>query len=90
MTVITLPPEIEAPLAAEAKRRGIAPESLAIESLRELFSPTDGVAEHTEGTLYDRLKDYIGTVHGSGESVAHRTGEVFTDIVAEKHRRGEQ
>lgn len=35
--VITLPPQVESALAAEAKRRGITPEALAIDVLRRQF-----------------------------------------------------
>lgn len=37
MTIITLPPEIESPLAEEARKRGLTPEQLAVDTLRERF-----------------------------------------------------
>jgi hypothetical protein len=36
---ITLPPQLEAALAAEAARRGVAPEELAVDVLRERLLP---------------------------------------------------
>jgi hypothetical protein len=36
---ITLPPQLEAALVAEAGRRGIAPEALALDVLRERLLP---------------------------------------------------
>ena len=36
---ITLPPHLEAALAAEAGRRGVAPEALAVELLRRQLPP---------------------------------------------------
>jgi hypothetical protein len=84
---ITLPPEIEAPLAEQARQRGTTPESLAVETLRQAFQkpaeePPPG------GTLYDALKDYSGVVEGTGESFSENCGERFTDYLVEKKRRG--
>ena len=36
---ITLPPEVESALTEQACRRGMTPESLAVDSLRERFIP---------------------------------------------------
>lgn len=37
--VIALPPQLEAVLSEQARRRGIAPEVLALDALRERFLP---------------------------------------------------
>jgi hypothetical protein len=37
--VVTLPPQLESALTAEARRRGIAPEALALEVLRRQLLP---------------------------------------------------
>jgi hypothetical protein len=37
--VINLPPPLEAALAEQARRRGVAPEALALDVLRERFLP---------------------------------------------------
>jgi len=41
MTTITLPVEIEKPLAEAARKQGITPERLAVDSLRNLFGPAE-------------------------------------------------
>ncbi len=38
--VITLTPQLEAALREQARRRGVAPEVLALDALRERFPPT--------------------------------------------------
>ena len=38
--VIKLPPHLEAALSEQASRRGVAPESLALDALRERFLPS--------------------------------------------------
>src|SRR5262249_1161114 len=37
--VINLPPQLEAAISEEAERRGVSPEVLALEALRERFLP---------------------------------------------------
>ena len=85
MTTITLPPEIEAPLADAARKKGMTPESLAVETLRQHFSPSD--PDQTE-TLYDYLAGYIGAVEGTGEALSENCGEKFTDWLVEKRKAG--
>ena len=41
MTTITLPVEIEKSLAEAARKQGVTPERLAVESLRNLFGPAE-------------------------------------------------
>jgi hypothetical protein len=43
--VITLSPELEAVLSEQARRRGVAPEVLALDALREHFLPASGPLE---------------------------------------------
>jgi hypothetical protein len=38
--VITLPPQLESALSAQARQRGVAPETLALEVLRRQLLPT--------------------------------------------------
>ena len=42
--VITLPPPLESALASYARRRGVSPEALALEVLRERLLPNTPVA----------------------------------------------
>lgn len=43
--VITLPPQLEAVLSEQARRRGVAPEVLALDALRERFLPAPAALE---------------------------------------------
>jgi hypothetical protein len=85
MTTITLPPEIEEPLAEAARKQGTTPERLALDSLRQLFVPasTNGEVAGAQ-TLFDFLQGYIGIVAGSGEAGSEKCGERFGDILIEK------
>ncbi len=49
MIHISLPPEIEGPLAEHARRQGTTPEMLAIESLRKMFVPAPDNGVRAEG-----------------------------------------
>jgi hypothetical protein len=88
---ITLPPEIEGPLAEQARLHGTTPEALAVESLRRLFNgaPASVSVPPPEGeSMYDHLKDYIGIVSGTGESFSENCGNRFTEGLLEKKRHG--
>ena len=41
------------------------------------------------GSLYDLLRDYVGSVAGSGENNAARASDLFTDYVVKKHKAGQ-
>jgi hypothetical protein len=89
MTTITLPPDLEGRLTEEARRRGTAPELLALDSLRSLF--IDKVTENKNGgaeTLYDFLSGHIGTSSCSREAFSENCGQLFADSLVEKHRQG--
>ena len=86
MTTINLPPEIDGPLADEARRRGTTPELLAIESLRRLFACSPPPDE--TDTLLDYLGDYVASVEGSSEIPARESGKIFEEAMVDKHRRG--
>jgi hypothetical protein len=47
MTTITLPVEIEKPLTEAARKQGVTPERLAVDSLRKLFGPSEPVVADT-------------------------------------------
>ncbi|HET6880656.1 MAG TPA: hypothetical protein VFI31_10905 [Pirellulales bacterium] len=85
---ITLPPEIEDLLNERAKLHGTTAESVAVETLRKalrLEVPAEGDAG---GSLYDAIKDIVGSVSGTGESFSKKGGERFTEHLLEKKRRG--
>jgi hypothetical protein len=43
--VVHLPPQLETALSEQARRRGVSPETLALEALRERFLPTPPAVE---------------------------------------------
>jgi hypothetical protein len=87
MTTITLPPDIEEPLAKEAKKHGSTPESLAIESLRKLFvSPLVKEEQAQVKTLFDLLSGYVGTVDGTEEALSENCGQRFAEELAGEQR----
>lgn len=89
MTTITLTPDIEGPLAEEARRQGTTPELLALDSLRKLFAPTMATDKTAGGeTLFDFLSGYIGTVGGTTEALSENCGQRFAEGMAEKQQRG--
>jgi len=89
MTTITLPAEIEAPLVQEARRRGTTPELLALDTLRERFTPhLESPSEKPrESNLADFLADHVGLVEGTTEPLSDRCGERFTTGLAEEAMR---
>ncbi len=89
MTTITIPAEIEKPLAEEARKRGTTPEILALECLRKHFVAAAVTGQRTDGeTLFDFLSGHIGTVDGTTEALSERCGERFAEGMVEKHQRG--
>jgi hypothetical protein len=87
MTTITLPPEIEEPLAEEARKQGTTPELLAVDCLRKLFTPSPTRGEPAEGeTLFDFLSGYDGTVNGTTEALSENCGQRFAQGLLEKQR----
>jgi len=93
--IITLPPDLEKPLAEQARKQGTTPEILALDTLRQQFpaesaapEPDGGDAKQESQTLYDFLKDYIGTISGTTEALSEDTGRKFAEGMAEKRRQG--
>jgi hypothetical protein len=89
MTTITLPADIEAPLAEEARRRGTTPERLAVDALRLRFAPSVASSSEKppEPNLADFLAGYVGLVEGSTEPLSERCGERFAQGLAEDKMR---
>jgi hypothetical protein len=46
--VITVGPELEAAIAEHARRRGVAPDQLALDALRRQFPPAAAGGDHAE------------------------------------------
>jgi hypothetical protein len=60
MTLVLENPELEARLLQEAKRRGVRPEDIALEMLREKFTPR--VLHHDADFLIGTMSDEDHTV----------------------------
>lgn len=88
MTTITLPPEIEGPLAEAARKQGTTPEDLALNSLRRIFAPASE-ASAKGNSLMDFLSGYIGTVAGSMEALSEDCGRRFAEGLANEEPREE-
>ena len=86
MTTITLPPEIEVPLAEAARKQGTTPEELALNSLRRIFAPAPEPSAQGS-SLMDFLSGYIGTVGGSAEALSEDCGRRFAEGLANEERR---
>jgi hypothetical protein len=88
MSTITIPPELEGPLAAEARRLGTSLELLAVETLRRMYAPEgSGRAPSDAGTLADFLQGYVGTIHGTSEPLSEETGRRCREMLQE-HQQG--
>ena len=88
MTTITLPQELEQPLADAARNLATTPESLAIEWLRDRLGMVSAPANDSGESLFDLLAGHIGAVEGSSEAWSERCGERFADGLEEKARQG--
>ncbi len=93
--LITLTPDIEQALAAEARKLGLTPEQLALDSLRERFlSPENERSPVSEqGTLADFLCGHVGILHSSeyvpgGARLSEDSGRKFAaGLIAQRQQR---
>ena len=93
--IITLTPDIEQALAAEARKLGLAPEQLALDSLRERFlSPESQRVPAAEPvTLADFLCGHVGVLHSSeyvpgGARLSEDSGRKFAaGLIAQRPQR---
>jgi hypothetical protein len=88
MVTIALPSDLEGPLTEQARKRGMTPEQLAVETLRSTFTSETAADEPDGGTLFDFLSGYVGTVEGSSENLSQDSGGLFAEGLLEKHRQG--
>ena len=83
--ILELPPEREARLRRKAEAQGLAVEDFAVETLMQATE---------EQTLAEALAGLIGVVdsskHNGGKVsyAAENSGEVFGEILLEKHKAG--
>ena len=80
--LVLIPPDLEAQLLEAAKRSGVAPEEFAVARVREALNEPNFPGD----TLLDRLRGFIGTVEGDGESWSENTSEKFANEMVKKHR----
>lgn len=93
--ILTLTPDIERALVEQARRRGITPERLVLETLRRQFVH-QARAERPPGageTLADFLDGAIGVLHSDeqvpgGARMSEDTGDTFVAALIEKRRQG--
>ncbi len=91
---ITLTPDVESRLVEQARNLGITPEQLALDTLRERFTPTvtPGQQPKPEETLADFLSSHIGVLHGN-DTDSGRAGtpdsssDKFAALLMEEYRR---
>ena len=76
---VNLPDEVARRLAAEAARRGVTPEQMAVEAIEAQLPP-----EAAERPVRRRLS-FIGMgASGGGENVAERHDEIIREHFADK------
>lgn len=83
MTTITLPSEIEVPLAEAARKQGTTAELLALDCLRRAFVAPNGPPDTGE-TLFEFLSGYVAAVEGTTEALSERCGERFAEGLAQR------
>ena len=76
-----LQPRERALLRRAAQRLGVTESAFIREAITQRAETVLG------DTLAERLKDIIGSVHGKGPSVAHRTSEAFGEMLEEEAKR---
>ena len=91
--IITLTPEIERALAAEARKLGLTPAQLALDSLRARFvvPEADVSSAEEQTTLADFLRDHLGVLHSSehipgGARMSEKSGQKFAAGLLAQHR----
>lgn len=91
---ITLTPDIESGLVEQARTLGITPEQLAIDSLRERFTPPVAPLQQTKPaeTLADFLSDHIGVLHSNvidpvSAGLSDRSSDKYAAFLIEEYRR---
>ena len=86
MTIsVRLGDKIKRRLSREARQRRVSQSEIvrqAIEAYLDAGQPGKGI------TLYDRMKDVIGSVHSGRGNLSQNTGDEFHEILLEKKRQG--
>jgi len=72
-------------LSQYARKQGLSQSEvvrMAIDALLHRAAPTTGT------TLYERIKDVVGTVHSGRGDLSQKTGDDLYEILLEKKRQG--
>jgi hypothetical protein len=95
---ITVPPELERALTAQARKRGTTAELVALDSLRKWFVRVRVKRRPEERgngrqTLADFLKGYVGVLRSSectpgGARMSEQPGRRFARALIEKRKKG--
>jgi len=88
---LTLTPEIENAINKQAIRRGVTPERLVLESLKQLFVIAETKLDEQPATLADFLDGYIGVIHSSqliegGARFSENSGSKFAQLMRHKRK----
>lgn len=91
---IMLTPDMERMLTEQARKLGITPEQLVVDSLRERFASESAVPE-SQGTLADLLHEHIGVIDSreyipSGARMSEDSGKKFATGLLKQHRQRAQ
>jgi len=91
--IITLTADIEQALAATARKLGLTPEQLALDSLRErfLFPESEILPAENQATLADFLRGHVGVLHSSdhvpgGARLSENSGQKFAAGLAAQRK----
>ena len=74
-------PALERRLCAVAEREGVPVSAVVREAIEKHCDAVLGTS------LLDQMSDFIGVGEGDGVDRSSRTGQAFTDLLVEKHRR---
>ena len=93
---IMLTPDMERMLTEQARKLGITPEQLVVDSLKERFASASASAvSETQGTLADFLHEHIGVLDSreyipSGACMSEDSGKKFATGLLKQHRQSQQ
>ena len=89
---ITLTPDIERTLTEQARKLGITPEQLVVDSLKERFASASASAvPASQGTMADFLHQHIGVLDSreyipGGARMSEDSGKKFAAGLFKQHR----
>ena len=89
---ITIPSDIQAALARQARKQGTSPEDLVLTALRQRFAPQSARVDSAD-SLADFLAGHLGVLSSSefvagGANMSDNCGSKFPDGLTEKRKLG--